>query len=148
MDPALLSVVGDVTPKAPGMKYRHYAPKAQMKVFCGGQAAVVSTINETARRMVHEEGVLPEEIGILATEETVAQYDVGQVVTVGSRQRDDVGRYLYGALRRFDELHVKVILSESFYDSAREEAVMNRLLKAAGQQVVEVDDGDGVGDGL
>lgn len=147
MDPALLSVEGDVAPKAPGMKYRHYAPKAQMKVFCGGQEAVVSAIKEAAGRLV-QEGVLSEEIGILATEETAARYDVGQVVTSGSRKRDDVGRYLYGVLRRFDELHVKVILSESFYDSAREEAVMNRLLKAAGQQLVEVEDGDGVGDGL
>lgn len=148
MDPALLSVEGDVAPKAPGMKYRHYAPKAQMKVFCGEQEAVIAAINEVARRLIHEDGILSEEIGILATEETVAQYSVGQVVTAGSRRRDDVGRYLYGVLRRFDELHVKVILSESFYDSAKEEAVMNRLLKAAGQQVIEVDNGDGVGDGL
>lgn len=148
MDPALLSVAGEAAPKAPGMKYRHYAPKAKMKVFCGGQESVVAAINRAVGQLICEEGVLPEEIGILATEETAAKYEVGQVVTSGSRQRDDVGHYLYGALRRFDELHVKVILSESFYDSAREEAVMNRLLKAAGQQVVEVDDGDGVGDGL
>ena len=148
MDPALLSVEGDVVPKAPGMKYRHYAPKAQMKVFCGEQEAVIAAINEAVRRLIHEDGILAEEIGILATEETVAQYSVGQVVTAGSRRRDDVGRYLYGVLRRFDELHVKVILAESFYDSAKEEAVMNRLLKAAGQQVIEVDNGDGVGDGL
>lgn len=148
MDPALFCVEGDLPPKAPGMKYRHYAPKAQMKVFSGGQKAVVSAINETARRLIHEKGILPEEIGILATEETAAQYEVGQVVTTGSRQRDDVGRYLYGVLRRFDELHVKVILSESFYDSAKEEAVMNRLLKAAGQQVTEVENEDGDRDGL
>lgn len=135
-------------PRAPGMKYRHYAPKARMKVFCGRQEAVTAAINEAVRRLIHEDGILSEEIGILATEETVAQYSVGQVVTAGSRRRDDVGRYLYGVLRRFDELHVKVILSESFYDSAKEEAVMNRLLKAAGQQVIEVDNGDGVGDGL
>ena len=119
-----------------------------MKVFCGEQEAVIAAINEAVRRLIHEDGILAEEIGILATEETVAQYSVGQVVTAGSRRRDDVGRYLYGVLRRFDELHVKVILSESFYDSAKEEAVMNRLLKAAGQQVIEVDNGDGVGDGL
>lgn len=138
MDPALMSVKGDVKPKAPGMKYRHYAPRAVMTVFRGNESAVTERINCMAEEYIGSGKYRSEDIGILATEESVDAYPVGQVVVAGSRKKDTVGKHIYAALRRFDELHVKIILSESFYDSARNEAIMNRLLKAAGGHVEDV----------
>ncbi len=138
MDPALMSAARDAAPKAPGMKYRHYAPEAQMTVFRGEHPAVADRINRLVKQYVEEEGYCPEQIGILATVESKKEYPVGQVVAAGSRKENTVGKYIYGALRRFDELHVKVILAESFYDCDKKEAIMNRLLKAAGQNVIDV----------
>nr|MBP3598084.1 threonylcarbamoyl-AMP synthase [Eubacterium sp.] len=139
MDPALMSVKADVAPKAPGMKYRHYAPSAEMTVFRGDEEAVISHINDLIKKYVEQGNYQPEEIGILATEESAMRYPMGQVITVGSRKEDNAGKYLYGALRQFDQYAVKIILSESFYDSKKNEAIMNRLLKAAGQHVIDVE---------
>lgn len=139
MDPALLQVSPEQKPKAPGMKYRHYAPKAEMTLYQGEIQDVISHINRQVAQDVESGRFLPEEIGILTTTESASRYPVGQVVTAGSREEDTEGKYLYDALRRFDALHVKKILSETFYDSAKEEAVMNRLKKAAGQNVVQVE---------
>ena len=137
-DPAIMSAAGDRKPKAPGMKYRHYAPRAKMIVFRGDVAKVTDRINRELREYCCNGGYRPEEIGILAAEETADGYSVGQVVTAGSRRKGTVGKYIYGALRKFDELSVRLILAESFYGLAQEEAIMNRLLKAAGQCVVDV----------
>ncbi len=138
LDPALLSVRPDVAPKAPGMKYRHYAPVAEMTVFRGEEEVVIRHINQLVANYVEQGRYVPNEIGILATEESASRYPVGQVVASGSRKNDTTGKYLYGALRQFDERSVKIILSESFYDSEKNEAIMNRLLKAAGQHVEDV----------
>lgn len=138
MDPALMSAGVDEKPRAPGMKYRHYAPEADLTVFRGDPEAVTARINDIIKKYIDSGTYREEEIGILATEESKKKYPIGQVIAAGSRKEDTVGRYMYGVLRAFDELHVKMILSESFYGSGQEEAVMNRLLKAAGQQVEEV----------
>lgn len=138
MDPALMSAAADVAPKAPGMKYRHYAPRAQMIVFRGERSAVTAKINQMIGEYLDAGKYCPDEIGILAAVESENEYPVGQVVTAGSREKNTVGRYIYGALRQFDELHVKIILAESFYDCDKWEAIMNRLLKAAGQNVIDV----------
>ena len=139
MDPALMQVSGDQKPKAPGMKYRHYAPKADMTLYQGDTEDVIAHINREVAAYVENGTYRPEEIGILATTESADRYPMGQVVVAGSREEDTEGKYLYDALRRFDELHVKRILSETFFDSAKEEAVMNRLKKAAGQNLVQVE---------
>ncbi len=139
-DPALTAVEDDVAPKAPGMKYRHYAPKAQMTVFRGSRDKVTDYMNRLVEKYVTEGIYSQEEIGILGTIESQNQYPLGQVVTAGSREEGTVGKYLYAALRRFDEMPVKVILAENFYDSHQNEAIMNRLLKAAGQHVVDVEE--------
>lgn len=133
MDQALMAAAPDVKPKAPGMKYRHYAPRAEMIVFRGSETEMADQINEQLRVYCRDGIHRPEEVGILATEETAGRYPSGRVLTAGSREKGTVGRAIYGTLRTFDELQVKLILSESFYGLEQEEAIMNRLLKAAGQ---------------
>lgn len=138
MDPALMSVSSEQRPKAPGMKYRHYAPKAEMIVFRGEPEAVAEQIRKQVQEYVGDGTYHADEIGILASEETAGGYPAGKVVPAGSRQSGTVSRFIYDTLRTFDELHVKIILSESFYELEQQEAIMNRLLKAAGQRMVDV----------
>ena len=128
-DPGLLETDESVKPKAPGMKYRHYAPRAKMMVFEGELDRVVEKINQCAEQ--YEET----KVGILATEETMDRYQHGQVVSVGSRDAETFEQGLYGALREFDHKGVEVILSESFSQEEKGEAIMNRLRKASGQRI-------------
>ena len=131
MDPGLTSQSDFVKPKAPGMKYRHYAPKAEMTVYEGQTELVIDKINSLAKEYKEEE------VGILATEETISCYPYGQVISVGTRREaESIEQGLYGALRSFDHKGVKVIFSESFPQEEKGEAIMNRLLKAAGQRIV------------
>ena len=134
VDPAILRSDSSVRPKAPGMKYRHYAPKADMTVFDGKIDDVVARIRELAGQYPEEE------VGILASEETKDRYEYGRVVVAGSRKKNTITKGLFGALRTFDHLGVKVIFSESFAEEEKHEAIMNRLMKAAGQHVEYVEE--------
>ena len=92
-------------------------------------------INELTREH-REKG---EKVGIICTDESRAQY-IGDVIeSTGSRQDEDsIAQHLYAILRDFDEMDVNVIFSESFATPRIGHAIMNRLLKAAGHQVIEV----------
>lgn len=129
MDPGLSGKDPAVRPKAPGMKYRHYAPKAEMIVVEGPEEAVIRRIQERASQYS------PEKVGILAAEESRERYTHGQVISVGSRKEHTIEQGLYAALRAFDHRGVEVIFSESFPEDERSEAIMNRLLKASGQRI-------------
>lgn len=130
MDPGLSAGNPAVRPKAPGMKYRHYAPRGTMTIFEGDLTETAAVIQQKAKQYPADK------VGILATEETAACYSHGQVVIAGSRGKHTVGQGLYDALRTFDHLGVEVILSESFSGEEKSEAIMNRLLKAAGNNIV------------
>ena len=136
IDRTLITPDSKVAPKAPGMKYRHYAPKASLTIIEGDMESVVREINRlTAERL--EEGY---KVGIIGTEESMADYTQGDVKCIGSRADDlTIASHLYGILREIlDDDQVDYIYSESFYESGIGSAVMNRLLKAAGHQVLHV----------
>ena len=78
-------------------------------------------------------------IGVIASTETAADYLGGIVRTIGSRSDElSISRHLFGILRDFDTLQVDRIYSESFETPQMGQAIMNRLMKAAGHQVMEV----------
>ena len=134
IDPAIIAggVKEGVHPKAPGMKYRHYAPKADLKIVEGPMEQVISYINEQA-----EKG----RTGIICTEETRSRYPKGDIKCVGTRKDElSIASHLFAVLREFDEDGVEQIYSESFKAPGLGEAIMNRLLKAAGHQKVDVSD--------
>lgn len=135
-DAAVYRQVGkDVHPKAPGMKYRHYAPKASMVLVEGTKEQVINYINEETKKK-KEQGM---RVGVMATDESKDSYQADVILSVGSRaSMDSVAHNLFRALREFDEEHVDFIYSESFDTSGCGFAVMNRLLKAAGHQVVKL----------
>lgn len=129
------SISGDYKPKAPGMKYRHYAPKADLTMFEGDISKVVDTINRFAKENM-EKGI---KVGIIATDETVDKYTADYIVSIGERCHEEtIAKRLYGVLRDFDSTDVEIILSETFYDDEFGYAIMNRLIKAAGYKLIQV----------
>ena len=138
-DPALAfmtkSVKKDLKPKAPGMKYRHYAPKAEMFLVEGEPEAVTAAID----RLAKEKLASGFRVGIICTEETKSCYSCVAVRSVGLRAKEEtIARNLYGVLREFDDLETEFIFSESFSGERLGQAVMNRLTKAAGYRVIKV----------
>ena len=134
MDRGLLITDSSVHPKAPGMKYRHYAPKADLSIVEGPQDEVIACIN----RLTHEAVENGLKAGIIATDETKDQYSDGLVLSIGSREEEEtIAHHLYEVLRDFDEAQVNVIYSESYYRPRMGQAIMKRLLKAAGHKIIK-----------
>ncbi len=126
-------------PKAPGMKYKHYAPKGDLTIFQGELKKVVAHINNLTREKLSE----GETVGIIATEETRDYYTDGIVRTIGTRKDEtSIAHSLYAVLRDFDDLQVDIIYGESFEEDGFGQAIMNRLLKAAGYQIVRLDEAE------
>lgn len=135
MDPGLVEENSNIHPKAPGMKYRHYAPKAELILVNGVQEKVQQTINNLTREAI-ESG---KTAGVIGTDESCKGYRYGLVKSIGTRSDEDtIARQLYGILREFDEQNVDIIYSESFSTPRIGQAIMNRMLKAAGHQMIEV----------
>ncbi len=133
-DPALTVVDDSAHPKAPGMKYRHYAPKAELILVKGDQPKVIERINSLAAENSRK-GI---RTGVLCTAETEPQYDADVVKSIGSRDDEEIiAQHLYALLREFDESGVDQIYSECFSDLAIGKAVMNRLEKAAGHRMID-----------
>lgn len=124
-----------VAPKAPGMKYRHYAPKGELTIISGKSERVKETIN----RLLIEAKEKGLRTGVIGTEENIEAYEAHVKMNAGKKQDElTVARRLYSMLREFDEEKVDVIYSEAFSETGMGQAVMNRLLKAAGHKVIQV----------
>ncbi len=122
-------------PKAPGMKYRHYAPRGELTVVKGTEERVVRYINEHC----HTWHGNNKKTGVIATDETISLYHVDVCRSVGGRADEEtIARELYRVLREFDDEKVEVIYAEAFDDSGIGQAIMNRLLKAAGYRIISV----------
>lgn len=136
IDPAIMgSVKPGVVPKAPGMKYKHYAPDADLAIVEGDIDKVVDKINALTK----EKEALGYRVGIMATQETKDRYESGVIKVVGSRKDEaTVAHNLYAALREFDKQQVAYIYSEGFSENQVGQAVMNRLIKAAGHTIINV----------
>ena len=139
MDPGIVyndkGTTSGAKPKAPGMRYKHYAPKGDLTIISGEEDTVVGKINQLTIEALKE----GKKVGIIATSETADRYPEGEVLVIGNRSDESsIAHNLYDILRRFDELSVDLIYSESFATPKMGQAIMNRLLKAAGQKTIEV----------
>lgn len=135
VDHTILTADTKTPPKAPGMKYRHYAPRAEMTVVEGPLEKVVDKIGELAAARENE----GHRVGIIATQETMGRYDHENVKCIGTREDEStVAANLYAILREFDDDGTEYIYSEAFASDGIGSAVMNRLLKAAGHHVINV----------
>lgn len=133
IDKTIIDSSSTERPKAPGMKYRHYAPKGDLTIVQGSQDQVVEYINNMAK----EAEKAGKKVGVIATDTTRSLYNANIVKSVGNRQDEStIAHELFKVLREFDDDNVDVMFSESFDDSGIGQAIMNRLLKAAGHKVV------------
>ena len=160
IDPALIEPDPNLRPKAPGMKYTHYAPKGELTIVEGNAfdnsgiacteggkkdnnymvdvdstSKIVSKINE----LVDEKKVAGFKVAVITTSENSDKYNCDNILIAGERaQGETIAARLYQVLRKCDELDVDYIYSEAFNEGELGGAIMNRLLKAAGHRVIEV----------
>ena len=116
-------------PKCPGMKYKHYAPNAEVTVVEGEKDAVQSKIKELLEQT---EGKVT---GVLTMYGAV--YDKAVMLSAGSTNKE-YAKNLFAELREFDELGVEVVFAEFSEKDGYGLAVKNRLYKAAAQRVIHV----------
>ena len=123
------------TAASPGMKYRHYAPKGNLTIVEGPQEKVTACINEKLSEG-HKQGL---KTGVIATDETIEQYQADVKRSLGSRKNEEaIAHHLFEVLRQMDDEEVQLIFTESFAETGLGQATMNRLLKAAGHQVISL----------
>ena len=155
-------------PKAPGMKYRHYAPKAEMILFCAveekGSEDKISEkkrsedrisegkeyeykISKRIAEYLEEEGLkfLEEQIAILCAEESkhlykdlVKKKDISLKILGRRNEPLSMTHNLFRILRECDEEGIGLILSEGYSEEGIGFALMNRMKKAAGQKIILV----------
>ena len=122
--------------RSPGMKHKHYAPKAEVILVEGNVAAVTAKVKELAESY----RLKGEKVGILATDETQAAYKADVVKSLGSRfNLDVVAQNLFRLLREVDSEKVDVIIAEGVPSGGLGLAVMNRLRKASGYHIIKAE---------
>lgn len=136
IDPAIACMDKNLRPKAPGMKYTHYAPKGQLTIVEGSREKVAGEIE----RLVAEKKKAGYKTAVLADTDNVGLYSCENVFDAGSKKNEiTVSAGLYAILRSCDDIGADYIYSESFEECDMGYAIMNRLIKAAGHRVIHVD---------
>ena len=135
LDPALVGA--DVVPRAPGMKYTHYAPKAPLTLIEGMPTRMVRAFQREVVRLQGEGQV----VGVMASHEVLAglkeilpaelMADYGHQGNLPS-----IAANIYEALRSFDDKPADVLLGEGTTDQGLGLAIMNRLHKASGFRTI------------
>lgn len=122
-------------PKAPGMKYRHYAPRGELVIVRGEAEAVKRYINERLSAG-HIEN---KKTGVIASDEEIECYEADVCFSIGRKNSSkEAAERLYRILRECDDEGVELIFSECPEGEGVGAAVMNRLMKAAGHQIIDV----------
>ena len=123
----------DLKPKAPGMKYRHYAPNAKVTIISGENEKVINKINELISSNKDKK------IGLLITKENELKFKNCEKIVIGSKKNlKEVAHNLFEALRSFDDKKVDIVYAEAFEEKGIGIAIMNRLKKAAGYDIIFV----------
>ncbi|MBE6062254.1 MAG: threonylcarbamoyl-AMP synthase [Clostridium butyricum] len=123
-------------PKAPGMKYRHYAPKAKVTIITGNRKNTVEKIKEMVHYNIEEKH---KKVCILTVEEHKDEYLEGNIIVLGSiLDLSTVAKNLFEALRQCDDIGAELILAEGYEEKGVGVAIMNRLNKAAGFDIINV----------
>jgi L-threonylcarbamoyladenylate synthase len=120
--------------RSPGMKHKHYAPKAPVILVEGDLHAVVSKVNELIETYKHE----GKRVWVLATEETKSGYKTDAIRSLGTRSNvATIAANLFRLLREVDVIGVDVIIAEGVPPEGLGLAIMNRLRKASGYHIVK-----------
>ena len=109
----------DFHPKSPGMKYKHYAPKAEMTIFRGPHDAVLRVI-EDRRAKLEAQGLKV------------------SVITYSDSEQETAAREFFARLRECDKDGTDVILASALREEGVGFSVMNRMFKSAGYNIEDV----------
>lgn len=122
-------------PKSPGMKYTHYSPEADVTLFCGSPSVVKAEIGRRVTAALAR-GIKP---GVMTVDEVGMTFEGAVVISLGSYAKpEEAAALLFKTLRDFDRLGVEEVYSVGFEEVGIGKAIMNRLIKAAGHQVVNL----------
>lgn len=128
-------VTGKGAPKAPGMKYRHYAPSSPMTVFVGTTQNVRNSM-QNLYEQARKEG---KRVGFLVSREVSPGFPQEDMFIWGSHgDKPALASQLYTGLLFFDDHRVDLILAEGCDGDGLGMAIMNRMKKAAGGNVIEI----------
>jgi L-threonylcarbamoyladenylate synthase len=123
--------------RSPGMKHKHYAPNADVIVVEGEVSAIVGKAKELTKSFVRK----GKRVGVLATDETADYYRANAVKSLGSRSDlATMAKNLFRLLREFDLEGIDIIIAEGVPSEGLGLAVMNRLRKASGYNIVKAKD--------
>lgn len=131
LDPSLAKKEDNQKAKAPGMKYTHYSPDADVFIVSGNEDDVFNKVNELI--LINNENGL--KTGVMCLEKNKHKYN-GEVISLGSTL-EEVASNLFNVLREMDKLKVDIIYSEEFEIAGIGQAIMNRLLKSAGYKIIK-----------
>ena len=122
-------------PKAPGMKYRHYAPNAKVQIIKGNKEKTIEKINEIVQNYIESK----KSVAVLCTNELSDKIFSAEVISLGSiNNLNDIAKNIFESLRICDDLKVDLILCEAFNEEGIGLAIMNRLNKAAAFDIINV----------
>lgn len=131
IDPSLERKEDNKKAKAPGMKYTHYSPDADVYIVSGNREETISKINS----LVVENNEKGLKTGVMCLEQNKNNYK-GEVVSLGSTL-EEVGSNLFDVLRKMDKMNIDIVYSEEFSRNGVGQAIMNRLLKSAGYKTIK-----------
>lgn len=125
MDPGITKFTEyDGSVSSPGMKYKHYSPNADVKIFCGSSDEFVNYVNSK------------EDVFALCFEEDAKYLHKPYLCYGKSDDFDSQGRELFAALRKFDQMNAKTVIAHAPEKKGMGLSVYNRLIKSAGFEVV------------
>ena len=132
IDPSLSKKEDNIKAKAPGMKYKHYSPNAQVYIVKGGENNVITKMNELSRKN-HAEN---KKTGIMCMSKDVDKFECDYVVDLG-KDYNEVAANLFDALIKMDEAKMDIVYSVCFESRGVGQAIMNRLLKSAAYRIID-----------
>ncbi|PKM51573.1 MAG: threonylcarbamoyl-AMP synthase [Firmicutes bacterium HGW-Firmicutes-7] len=133
IDPTLIGEHEKITPKSPGMKYKHYAPKGMLAVVYGEDYLAIKEINQ----LVKEKEVAGYSVAVISTDEDKEMYQCENIMVIGSKNNGiEIAANLFKILRKMDEKGIEYIYTKAFSEENIGMATMNRLLKAAGNKKI------------
>lgn len=122
-------------PKSPGMKYTHYAPNAKLTIYKGSPDKMIESIQNQVT-IAHQNGL---KSAVITCNENVNQYINTLVLSLGSiKKPEELASHLFDTLRECDKQGIEIIFAEFFSEDELGLALMNRLKKAAGFNIIEV----------
>lgn len=128
LDPSLKDE--NAAPKSPGMKYKHYSPNATVIVVTGSLDEMKQKINQKLSLDKNKS----DKVKVVCLEDRVSLYD-GYGISWG-KSSQEAAKNLFKILRLMDEQNVEVVYFEALNSDEISEAVMNRLIKAAGNMIL------------